>query len=149
MTLIARVLVVIFAFLAACLAAAMVITLALVQADWSALATDAGQQSLAVAVGFSAVLISVHAMLPAMLVIAMAEGLQLRSVLFYAVGGGALALLAVFGSDSMPPAFDNVPGHGREIIVASGIVAGFVYWALAGRNAGRWREARAGNAAPS
>jgi hypothetical protein len=29
-----------------------------------------------------------------------------------------------------------------EIMAAAGIVAGFVYWAIAGRNAGRWRERR-------
>jgi hypothetical protein len=33
--------------------------------------------------------------------------------------------------------------HAVEIGAARGIVFGFVYWLIAGRNAGRWRERRA------
>jgi hypothetical protein len=35
---------------------------------------------------------------------------------------------------------DDLGGRGVEIMAAAGIVAGFVYWALAGRNAGAWRK---------
>ena len=33
-------------------------------------------------------------------------------------------------------------GHGLEIVAAAGIVGGLVYWLIAGRNAGAWREPR-------
>jgi hypothetical protein len=37
-------------------------------------------------------------------------------------------------------AWSDVPPSAREfqMVAASGIVAGLVYWLLAGRNAGRW-----------
>jgi hypothetical protein len=58
----------------------------------------------------------------------------------------ALALLSVFGWDLrlLRAAGDGFGGRGAEIMVGAGIVAGFVYWALAGRNAGYWRKPSAG-----
>ena len=81
-------------------------------------------------------------MLPAMLIIALAEGFRLRSVLFYALAGAALALGLSYGWDLrlLRNPDDDLGAHGAEIMAAAGIVAGFVYWALAGRNAGAWRK---------
>jgi hypothetical protein len=35
----------------------------------------------------------------------------------------------------MPPV-----AFGLQLVVASGIIAGFVYWLIAGRRAGRWKS---------
>jgi hypothetical protein len=150
--LLARIFVVIFGFLMACVAAAMVVTFALLLPGWTELMDEQiAHQSLAVVVGLSAVFFSVYAMLPAMLVIALAEGFRLRSVLFYALAGAALALLSAFGWDLrlLRAAGDGFGGRGPEVMAGAGIVAGFVYWALAGRNAGSWRKPARVDAAPS
>jgi hypothetical protein len=139
--LIARIFVVLFAFALACLAAAAVMTFALLFPG-SLDPVDVDQQIIAITVGLSAVFFSLYAMLPAMLIIALAEGLRLRSVLFYALAGAALALGLSYGWDLrlLRNPDDDLGGRGIEIMAAAGIVAGFVYWALAGRNAGAWRK---------
>ena len=143
MALIARIFVVLFAFVLACVAAAAVMTFALLLPGWSELIDRyPDQQSIAVVVGLSAVFFSLYAMLPAMLIIALAEGFRLRSVLFYPLAGAALALGSAYGWDLrlLRGPDDDLGGRGVEIMAAVGIVGGFVYWALAGRNAGAWRR---------
>jgi len=141
MVLIARIVVVIFAFLVACLAAATVVMVAFLtlgQTDFTRLATDA--VAILVVIGLSSVTLSGYALLPSMLIVALAEGFQLRSAFFYALAGGALALVLTFGSDfaiNISPIF----ARDREIMVGAGILAGFIYWAIAGRHAGAWRKA--------
>jgi len=142
MALIGRIFVVIFSFLIACVAAALVMVFAVVLPTWSNLFDDtAAYHSFAIVVGLSATLFCMFAMVPAMLLIAIAEGSRVRSVLFYAIAGGALALLAAYGLDFAAPSIepDEAGSHFREVLAAAGIVGGFVYWALAGRNAGKWR----------
>ena len=143
MALIARIFVVLFAFALACLAAAAATTLALLFPGWAGeFDQPVDQQILAVMVGLSAVFFSLYAMLPAMLIIAVAEGFRLRSVMFYALAGAALALGLSYGWDLrlLRNPDDDLGGRGVEIMAAAGIVAGFVYWALAGRRAGAWRK---------
>ena len=145
MVLVARVLWVMVAFLIACTTAAMVITLGLVLPELSDSAPiPAGQGTIWWVVGLSTVLISGFALIPAMLVIALAEGFRLRSFVFYAFAAGAMALFYQYGwrgGISGPPrAF--VADHDSEVVAASGIAAGLVYWVLAGRRAGEWRSAR-------
>jgi len=38
--------------------------------------------------------------------------------------------------------FDGIVRRHLEIMTGAGIVAGTVYWMIAGRNAGTWREVR-------
>jgi hypothetical protein len=141
--LIARIFVVLFAFALACLAAAAVMTFSLLYPGLSSLFdTPDDQQIIAITIGLSAVFFSLYAMLPAMLIIALAEGFRLRSVLFYSLAGAALALGLAYGTDPrlLRNSDDDLGGRGIEIMAAAGIVAGFVYWVLAGRNAGAWRK---------
>ena len=143
MALIARIFVVLFAFVLACVAAAAVMTVALVLPGWSELIDRyPDQQSIAVMIALSAVFFSLYALLPAMLMIVLAEGFRLRSVLFYALAGAALALGSAYGWDltMLRGPDDDLGGRGVEIMAAVGIVGGFVYWVLAGRNAGAWRR---------
>jgi hypothetical protein len=143
LALLARIFMVLFAFVLACVAAAAVTTFALLLPGWSELIDRyPDQQSIAVVVALSAVFFSLYAMLPAMLIIALAEGFRLRSVLFYPLAGAALALGSAYGWDLrlLRGPDDDLGGRGVEMMAAVGIVGGFVYWALAGRNAGVWRR---------
>ena len=57
---------------------------------------------------------------------------------------GALAVLSVFGIEavSQAAAIKATGTRDLQVIAAAGIAAGLAYWALAGRNAGRWRDGR-------
>jgi hypothetical protein len=143
LALLARIFVVLFAFVLACVAAAAVMTFALLLPGWSELIDRyPDQQSIAVVVALSAAFFSLYAMLPVMLIVALAEGFRLRSVLFYALAGAALALGLAYGWDLrfLRDPDDDLGGRGVEVMAAVGIVGGFVYWALAGRSAGAWRR---------
>jgi hypothetical protein len=144
--LIARIFVVLFAFMVACVAAAIVIALGLLPPEFDELTVMPGAHAgFGLAVAFSAVLISGYALIPAMLFIAIAEGFRLRSFLLYAGFGAIFAFVLASGSNLRP---DDSPGlhwigHEQEVFAAAGIAAGLVYWALAGRKAGAWRAERA------
>jgi hypothetical protein len=141
--LVARIFVVLLSFALACLAAAAAMTLAMLfPGGIDRFDYPIDQQILAIAVGLSAVFFSFYALLPAMVIIALAEGFRLRSVLFYTLAGAALALGLAYGCDLrlLRGGDDHLGGRGLEIMAAAGIVGGFVYWALAGRNAGAWRK---------
>ena len=62
---------------------------------------------------------------------------------FYA-GSGALFGLGVYLAftpfDPVAMTFAGIDRRELEIMTGAGIVAGLVYWAVAGREAGRWRE---------
>lgn len=83
------------------------------------------------------------AVLPAFLAIAVGEAFAWRSLLYYFLAGGLIALLA----DQMSDLVVETSFHGQRtvIMLASGFVGGFVYWAIAGRRAGDWGG---GNSSP-
>jgi hypothetical protein len=141
MALIGRMFVVLFAFLMACLAAAIVLQVCILMPFWGTRAQpDFGTGVLQLLVGFSFFFIALLALLPAIAVIALAEAFRLRSVVFYAAAGGllAFALGHGLGFTSVPPDLALAPLV--EAFAASGIVAGLAYWLIAGRDAGRWCE---------
>ena len=73
--------------------------------------------------------------------LAVAEAFAIRSVLYYAATGAAVTSLLYFsatGWSTLALAVDGFARRELEIIAAAGIVAGLVYWAIAGRHAGRW-----------
>jgi hypothetical protein len=111
--------------------------LVLDQTDVSALARDLA--AILAVIGLSAVTLSGYALLPFLLVVALAEGFRLRSALFYALAGGALALVLTFGS-ALGINVSQIFVRDREIMVVAGLLAGLVYWAIAGRYAGAWRK---------
>jgi hypothetical protein len=148
LALLGRIFAVLFSFLFACVAAALVATFALLLPQWNELVDwPPDRQGVAFMVALSAAFFSIYAMLPAMLLIALAEGFRLRSVLFYALAGAALALFSAYGFDLRflrAGSGGYLLARGAEVMAAAGIVGGFVYWALAGRNAGNWRKPPAG-----
>lgn len=141
MRLLGRILWVLFAFTVASTAAALVVTFGWLRPEWTdPAAGTAAHDVIALIVGVSAVVISADALLPSALLIALAEGLGLRSAVFYALGGAAIACYCGLG-----PGFEGKLAfdHASEVLAASGIAAGLIYWLLAGRRAGAWREAEA------
>jgi hypothetical protein len=142
MSVIGRILVVILAYCLACIAASIILTIGTLTPEWDDL-TAAGFQSGAmwVVIFISATVIAAIAMLPAMLVIALAEGFAWRSIVIYGLLGGALALSLSYGLDFAGYVGDpdSLLAREREVLAAAGITGGFVYWLFAGRRAGAWK----------
>jgi hypothetical protein len=146
MALLARIAVVIFAYLLACVAASIVLTIGTLTPQWDELASfmaSIGLPSAAlwVVVAVGAAIIAGIAMLPALLVIALAEGFAWRSIVVYGALGGVLALALSYGIDFARylGGPDNAFVREREVLAASGIAGGLVYWVFAGRTAGSWK----------
>jgi hypothetical protein len=85
-------------------------------------------------------------LLPAVIVMTLAERFSLRHVWVYLVAGAATAVVGylMFVPSERASA---MTAHAPRIvephpisIVATGIVAGIVYWLIAGRTAGLWRD---------
>jgi hypothetical protein len=151
MALIGRSFVVLFAFLIASFAAAIVMAAGmLLPYDWQNLSFDGIHRGMfTMVVGFGFFFISALALLPAVVIIAAAETFRLRSALFYAAAGGLEGVL-LFYQRGFAAGMANDPLMIRiaEIMAASGIVGGLLYWAMAGRNAGKWNERRTPAAPP-
>jgi hypothetical protein len=146
MALIGRIFVVIGGYLLACVAAALVLTLGTLTPEWDDMLSVAVQTgTIWPVVGFSAAVVAAVTMLPAMLILALAEGFGWRSVLIYAGLGGGLALLLYHGLGVAEVAVapdGRLLGRERELMAAAGIAGGLVYWLAAGRRAGAWRAQR-------
>jgi hypothetical protein len=146
MALIGRLFVILFGFLAACLVAGMIVVFAMLFPELTDLDTEGVDlDALNVVLGFGFIFISGFALLPAMLVVAVTEALYVRGALTYALGGAAVGLACYLGLVPFDPAtmrFDGIIRRHLEIMTGAGIVAGLVYWMIAGRNAGAWREPR-------
>jgi hypothetical protein len=143
MALIGRLFVILFAFLAACFVAGMIVVVAVLFPEFSDL--DAGPvdpAALNIVLGFGFIFVSGFALLPAMIVVAITETFYIRRVLAYALGGGLVGLACYLGLvpfDTVTLRFDGIVRRHLEIMTGAGIVAGLVYWMIAGRNAGAWR----------
>lgn len=144
MALICRFFVVFFAFLAACLVAGMIVVGAVLYPEFSDLDTGMIDESaINVVLGFGFIFLSGFALLPALVVVLITEAFYIRSVLAYAVGGaivGAACYLGLVPFDPDTLKFDGIVRRHLEIMTGAGIVAGLVYWLIAGRTAGAWRE---------
>lgn len=137
-----RILMILFALFSASVAASAVLTIAVLVREWNdllLLSWEAG--TLAVVVGLGGMVISAVALMPVLLAVAIAEAYAWRSVLFYAALGLGLALWAYYGGYDLQDAAFTRDG---EISAAAGITGGFVYWLMAGRRAGAWRDAAGG-----
>ncbi|EAQ36802.1 hypothetical protein NB311A_16082 [Nitrobacter sp. Nb-311A] len=146
MALIGRLFAILFGLLAACLVAGTIIVVALLYPEFSHLdVAPPDPDTLDIALGFGFIFMSGFALLPAMIVVLLTESLSIRSVLAYAAGGamcGAACYLGLIPFDPGTMRFDGIVRRHLEIMTGAGVVAGFIYWLIAGRNAGVWREAR-------
>jgi hypothetical protein len=140
MTVVARILVMFLAYVLACVAASTVFTIGMLTPHWDDLASSVPAVAIWAIVAVGAPIIGVVAALPTALVIAIAEGFAWRSVILYAALGGVLALALSYGFD-LPGDISRPETYfvgGRQVLAASGIAGGLVYWLFAGRRAGSW-----------
>jgi hypothetical protein len=143
MALVGRLFVILFAFLAACLVAGMIVIGAVLFPEFTDLGIGNIDPAVNVVIGLGFIFISGFALLPALIVAAITEAFYIRSVLAYAVGGalvGAACYLGLIPFDPDTMRFDGIVRRHLEIMTGAGIVAGLIYWMIAGRNAGAWRE---------
>src|ERR1700712_3317425 len=144
MSLIARLFVILLGFLAARLVAGAIVVGAVLfpaLSDFADGPIDAS--ALNIVLGFGFIFVSGFALLPATIVVLITEAFYIRSVLAYAIGGGVVGLACYLGLipfDTETLRFDGIVRRHLEIMTGAGIVAGLVYWMIAGRNAGAWRE---------
>ena len=146
MALIGRLFVILFGFLAASFVAGMIVVAAVLFPEFSDLgAGPVDQGALNIVFGFGFIFVSGFALLPAMLVAAITEAFYIRGGLTYAVGGGIVGLACYLGLVPFDPEtlrFQGIVRRHLEIMTGAGIVGGVIYWMIAGRNAGAWREPR-------
>jgi hypothetical protein len=143
MTIVARIFLVIFAYFLACIAASAILTIGTLTPEWDDLVAAGFNSAAAWAVILvGALAIAAIAMVPSLLLIAITEGLGWRSILVYGVLGAGLALALSYGLDFAGYVGDpdSFLAREREVLAASGIVGGFVYWLIAGRRAGSWQQ---------
>jgi hypothetical protein len=144
MALIGRIFVVLFGFLAACFVAGMIVVGAVLYPEISDLGgAPIDQGALDILLGFGFIFLSGFALLPALIVVLITEAFYIRSILAYAVGGalvGAACYLGLVPFDPQTMQFDGIVRRHLEIMTGAGIVAGLIYWMIAGRTAGAWRE---------
>jgi hypothetical protein len=142
MAVLVRIAMIVLAYILACLAASLILTIGTLTPEWDDL-TALGMGSLAVwaVVMVGAAVIGGIAMMPALLIIALTEGFSWRSSLIYAALGGVLAMSLSYGLDFAGYSGDPASplAHEREVLAAAGIAGGFVYWLFAGRKAGAWK----------
>ena len=147
MTVLGRIVMALLGYALACVAASLVLTIGSFAPDWNELTRlgmdSAAAQSAALwwISGMAAIIIFSVGFLPAFLVIALTEGLALRSAVIYGVIGAALALAMAYGLDfaGYPASPDGDLARNREVFAAAGIAGGLVYWLIAGRRAGVWK----------
>jgi hypothetical protein len=153
MTVLFRIMMMFVGYLWACIAASLVLALGTLTPEWNGFFASFGLQSpqaqsaaLWTIVGAGALIIFALGLLPALLVVVIAEGFALRSVVVYGIIGGALALAMVYGLDSYGLGVATSAGAAtrdfareREVFAAAGIAGGMVYWLFAGRRAGAWK----------
>jgi hypothetical protein len=144
MALIGRLFVIAFAFLLACFVAGLVVVTAILIPEFSDIGIGPIDQSaLQVVIGFGFIFVSGFALFPALLIALITEAFSIRSVLAYAIGGGLVGAACYLGLIPFDPEtlhFEGIVRRQLEILTGAGILGGLIYWLIAGRNAGRWRE---------
>ena len=148
MSLVGRIIVIIFGLLVAVLVAGITLAIGIVLPEWAAMDSDPIERVIFFFVAFFATsYVGAVAILPAAL-IAISEAARMRSFIYYGIGGALVALASYYGSDisfQLENTTDVTPvANALQLAAAAGILGGLAYWLIAGRNAGRWREPREG-----
>jgi hypothetical protein len=128
-------------YLLACMSAAIVFTLGTFSATDDDLLSQIPSAALWALISIEAAIMAALSFLPALLVIALAEGFAWRSVILYGVLGGVLALALGYGIDfaGYLGGPNSIVAREREVLAAAGIAGGLTYWLIAGRHAGAWK----------
>jgi hypothetical protein len=148
MSLFGRIIMILCALILAIMAAGITLAIGIVAPDWAGIDSDPVERlSFFIVSFFATSFVGAVAIMPAALLIVISEAVRLRSFLFYGVGGALVGLASYYGSDisvrlenttDVPPV-----ANALQLAAAAGIIGGLVYWVVAGRNAGRWREPKA------
>jgi len=148
MSLFGRIIMILCALILAIMAAGITLAIGIVAPDWAGIDSDPVERlSFFIVSFFATSFVGAVAIMPAALLIVISEVARLRSFLFYGVGGALVGLASYYGSDisvrlenttDVPPV-----ANALQLAAAAGIIGGLVYWVVAGRNAGRWREPKA------
>jgi hypothetical protein len=148
MSLIGRIFVIIFAVIVASIAAGIAIAVGVLGPQWASVSGDVGERVVFWGTAFfGATATGAVGLLPLTILIALAEAFSIRSLLANTAAGAAMLLFAYYGSGMARPSYEEsidqpppVISRELEIAAAAGAVFGLVYWVIAGRKAGRWRE---------
>lgn len=150
MSLLARLIVIFFAVIAASIVAGMAMAVGVLGPHWPAFSGDIGERvGFWMIAFFGAGVTGAVSFLPLVILIVLGESFKVRSLIAHVLLGAALLLAGAYGSGLMPPSYEESIDHPpplipreAQIAAAAGAVFGLIYWAIAGRNAGRWRERR-------
>jgi hypothetical protein len=139
-----RIAVIFLAFLLASAAAGITIA-AMPGLDWQLLSGDHLRRAeFWEHVLFGTLFSAAVAILPLLLLLVLAETFRLRSLLLYVVGGAVVMLFGYIAPRlfERSVAASEYLSVSREaaIATAAGLVFGLVYWLVAGRRAGAWRQ---------
>lgn len=145
MSFVVRCFVILFSLMFAILAAGIALAIGIMMPEMIAMTADPIEKFMFFTVAFfSTSFAGAAAFVPALILVAIAETFDLRSIFYYTIGGGLIAAVAWYGADismQMENATDISPvGYGLQLVAAAGIVGGFVYWLMAGRKAGVWKN---------
>ncbi len=148
MAFIGRLFVIVFAVILASVAAGIVIAFGLLGSEWRVFSGDVSERAGFWIVTFAgASFAGAAGLLPLAILIAVSEALKIRSFLLHGLAGAAMLVLGLYSSGLAQPSYEESIDHAppmiareTEIAAAAGAVFGVVYWLLAGRKAGRWRE---------
>src|SRR4030095_3450553 len=152
MSLFGRIIMILCALILAIMAAGITLAIGIVAPDWAGIDSDPVERlSFFIVSFFATSFVGAVAIMPAALLIVISEAARLRSLLFYGVGGALVGLASYYGSDisvRLETTTDVPPvANALQLAAAAGIIGGLVYWLVAGRNAGRWREPKAASRA--
>lgn len=149
MSIIGRFFVLLFAVMLASFAAGIVIAIGVLGPQWHGVSGDVGERVVFWGTAFfGATATGAAGLLPLLILISLGEAFKIRSLFANVAAGAAMLLLAYYGSGLATPYEESIdhppPMFSREIEIAAaaGAVFGLVYWVIAGRKAGRWREPR-------
>ncbi len=135
MSLLGRIIVIIFALIVASLAAGVALTIGIVAPDWATMDSDPVERvSFFVVSFFTTSFLGAVAVAPACFLIVLAEILRIRSFIYYGVAGALVGLVSYFKSNismllenttDIPPV-----EHTLELATAAGIIGGIAYWLI-------------------
>ncbi len=148
MRFIGRLFVIILAVIVSSIAAGIAIAVGLLGPQWHVMGGQPGGRVMFWGVAVvGSVFTSALTVLPLAIAIAVAETFKIRSLLVNTAAGALLLFAGYYSSGLARPSYEESidappPPISQEgqLAAAAGAVFGFVYWLVAGRKAGRWRE---------
>ncbi len=146
MALLGRIIVILFALFLATIAGGIAAAVALFGAELHMVGADPVEHAFfwGTAAFASGVTVLVG-FLPILIAVVLSEAFSIRSLAIQAAAGAAILLLGYYSAGlggTYEESIDHPPppiSREAEIAAAVGVVFGFTYWLIAGRNAGRWR----------